>query len=517
MIKKNKYGQYFTIETIAEFMVSLIKQGMEAKVLEPSCGKGVFLKMLYKHGFKSIKGYEIDATLDNPYKNVVEYKSFICSPLSERFNVVIGNPPYIRWKNLEDNLKRELAQSALWNKYFNSLCDYLFIFILKSIEQLKDNGELIFICPEYWLNTTHSASLRNYMCVNGYFSDIYLFKETTLFEGVTSSFVIFRYIKSKKQASEIALHKYTKREKPTLDELIDGSCFVIEQIPSFQIGERWILATKSKQNLLKSFQNSCIQNKSLFPNSGTFYRIGDFCDIGNGMVSGLDKAFKVTDIDILNEDERNSLIKVNKAKDLDQYSNIGTSYYFFIKDDMKEKDFAVKFPHFYKQLMPYKDLLEKRYSYGRNLPIWQFAFPRNEQLFNRDVSRIFVPCKDRISTRKYFRFSYADKKSYALQDVTGILLKNQCKEDIKYILAYLNNERVFEWLKYNGVVKGEIVEFSEAPIANIPYRPIRWNDKREVELHDRIVKATTNYIEKKDIESFSIIKYSFNKLFNEQN
>ncbi|OWP31001.1 hypothetical protein CBG57_07575 [Prevotella nigrescens] len=44
MIKKNKYGQYFTIEAIAEFMVSLINQGMEAKVLEPSCGKGVFFE-----------------------------------------------------------------------------------------------------------------------------------------------------------------------------------------------------------------------------------------------------------------------------------------------------------------------------------------------------------------------------------------------------------------------------------------------------------------------------------------
>ena len=153
--------------------------------------------MLYKYGFKNIKGYEIDATLDNPYKSVVEYKSFICSPLSERFNVVIGNPPYIRWKNLEDNLKRELAQSDLWNKYFNSLCDYLFIFILKSIEQLKENGELIFICPEYWLNTTHSETLRNYMCVNVFFSDIYLFKEAPLFESVTSSFIIFRYVKKK--------------------------------------------------------------------------------------------------------------------------------------------------------------------------------------------------------------------------------------------------------------------------------------------------------------------------------
>ena len=278
-----------------------------------------------------------------------------------------------------------------------------------------------------------------------------------------------------------------------------------------------MLATRSKQELMKSFQNSCIQSKSLFPSKETLYRIGDFCDIGNGMVSGLDKAFKVTNIDILNENELNSLIKVNKAKDLEQYSNIGTSYYFFIKGDMKEKDFATKFPHFYKQLIPYKELLEKRYSYGRDLPIWQFAFPRNEQLFNRDVFRIFVPCKDRISTRQYFRFSYADKKYYPLQDVTGILLKKQCKEDIKYILAYLNNERVFEWLKYNGIVKGEIVEFSETPIASIPYRPIRWNDKQEVELHDTIVKATANYIKKKDSESLSIIKYSFNKLFNDHN
>ncbi|GAB6976732.1 Eco57I restriction-modification methylase domain-containing protein [Prevotella falsenii] len=516
MIKKNKYGQYFTIESIAEFMVSLVKQNKEARVLEPSCGEGVFLKMLYKSGFKNIKGYEIDSTLKNPY-DVVAFKSFIGSPLSERFNVVIGNPPYIRWKNLEDDLKAELAQSALWNKYFNSLCDYLFIFILKSIEQLEENGELVFICPEYWLNTTHSASLRNYMCANGVFSDIYLFKEVPLFEGVTSSFIIFRYIKTSEPASEIALHRYIGRGKPDLETLMDGGCFQTEQIPAFLIGERWILATRSKQELMKSFQNSCIQTKGLFPNDETFYRIGDFCDIGNGMVSGLDKAFKVTDIESLNENERNSLIKVNKAKDLEPYSNVGTSYYFFIKDDMEEKDFAVKFPHFYKQLIPYKDSLEKRYSYGRDLPIWQFAFPRNEKLFNRAVSRIFVPCKDRISTRHYFRFSYAEKQYYPLQDVTGILLKKQCKEDIKYILAYLNNERVFEWLKYNGVVKGEIIEFSEAPIASIPYRPIRWDNKREVALHDMIVKAATEYIKKKDEESFSIINSSFNKLFNEHN
>ena len=41
MSEKNKYGQYFTIDEIASFMVNLIGKDKGAKVLEPSCGKGV--------------------------------------------------------------------------------------------------------------------------------------------------------------------------------------------------------------------------------------------------------------------------------------------------------------------------------------------------------------------------------------------------------------------------------------------------------------------------------------------
>ena len=83
----------------------------------------------------------------------VQYSSFLEVSTQEKYDVIIGNPPYIRWKNLEPELKGELQDNDLWNKYFNSLCDYLFIFILKSIGHLSPRGELIFICTEYWLNT----------------------------------------------------------------------------------------------------------------------------------------------------------------------------------------------------------------------------------------------------------------------------------------------------------------------------------------------------------------------------
>ncbi len=40
---KNKYGQYFTPEIIADFMISLADIDSNSKVLEPSCGEGFFL------------------------------------------------------------------------------------------------------------------------------------------------------------------------------------------------------------------------------------------------------------------------------------------------------------------------------------------------------------------------------------------------------------------------------------------------------------------------------------------
>lgn len=509
--EKNKYGQYFTVDSIAEFMVMLITHNKNASILEPSCGKGVFLKMLKKHSFDNLSAFEIDKTLSNNYSFVAQ-ESFVSSPISEKFDVIIGNPPYIRWKNLEDDLKKELETSELWNQYFNSLCDYLFIFILKSIVQLKENGELIFICPEYWMNTTHSKSLRDFMVKEGGISDIYHFKEAPLFEGVTSSFVIFRYVRNAKNTT-IHLHKYNKRGKPDFPELYNGTCFNIIDIPHFRIGERWILASSNEQKDISDFESACIKQRTIFNQISELYRIGDFCDIGNGMVSGLDKAFQINDIHNLNDFEKSQLICVYKAKDLEQYYNASKNYYFFIKEPLDENDFKTKCPNLYLQLLTYSESLSKRYNYGKDLKIWEFAFPRNERLFERKEKRIFIPCKERISSKRYFRFALADSNVYPLQDVTGILRKRNCREEIEYVLAYLNNKRVFEWLRFNGIVKGDIVEFSEAPVASIPYRPINWDNQKEVDIHNNIVTATQNYIRTKEKSFLSQIETNFNLLF----
>ena len=495
-------------------MVSLIAHPKDSKVLEPSCGKGVFLDCLVAGGFSNLSAYEIDATLGADY-DFVKFSSFLSVPTTEQYSVVIGNPPYIRWKNLEPELKVELENNTLWNKYFNSLCDYLFIFILKSIEHLEDDGELIFICTEYWMNTTHSTTLRNYMCANGYFTEIYHFKETPLFEKVTASFIIFRFIKSKKKRDTITLYKYNKEKGlPTKEELFSRSCFNVVSIPHFRENSRWVLATQEVQTKLSRFEHSCSNPAATTLFKTDTYRIGDFCDIGNGMVSGLDAAFQMKNIEDLNEAEKNVLINVLKAKDLEVYRNKTVTKYIFIQEDISAEDFEVKYPHFADHFKPNLEKLSARYSYNRTIPYWEFVFPRNQKLFEREEPRIFIPCKERISNKNHFRFCYAPSGYFPTQDVTAIFRKKWVKESLEYLLAYLNNERVFEWLALNGIVKGAIVEFSETPIASIPLRPINWKSEEEVNLHNLITKEVKTYLKDGMGKHVDNINNYFDMIFN---
>ncbi len=520
---KNKFGQYFTPEIVANFMVELSSINKEGYILEPCCGEGVFLKNLNDKGFKNIMAYEIDPTLANLFSSQVIYKSFVSENIEEKFDLIIGNPPYIRWQHLEEDFKTELSKNHLWNKYFNSLCDYLYIFILKSIELLKENGELIFICPEYWLNTTHSISLRNYMVANGYFESIHHFNETPIFENVTVSIIIFKYIKNKNHnKTKISVAKYFSARKLTksfLDALrnkepqTDLEYFDIDQ---FKVGERWVLAPDEVKTELKIFETNCIMNgsfnKNLFEEAPDYHTIGEICDIGNGLVSGLDRAFQLNG-HLLNEQEAKSIINVVKAKDIKPYYPVQTTRYIFLKDNLNENELKEIFPVFYEHLMEFKNELLSRYQYNREINFWEWVFLRNFNLFSKNEYKIFVPCKERISNKNHFRFALIEPNVYPTQDVTALFKKEKTKESIYYILAMLNNHRTFNWLKYNGIVKGNIVEFSEKPISSIPIKLIDWSDEFESNLHNNISNLCKDYIETKKIDLLQELETTIDLLF----
>ena len=504
---KNRYGQYFTPQIIVDYMISLSNVDKKSAILEPSSGKGIFIDTLKKMGYKNIIGYEIDRTLCQNTDFVIN-KSFVTANIDKKFNLIIGNPPYIRWKNLENELKKELKNHILWNRYFNSLCDYSYIFILKSIELLEDGGELIFITPEYWLNTKHSLPLRNYMVQNGYFEQITHFNETPIFEKATVSTIIFKYIKSKiKKNTKIKLTKYYANKKLTNEILkniqngINQKDTIYLEIDQFQENKRWLLVSNEIKNELKIFENYCLikdqTQKSLFDlETKKFHTIGDVCDIGNGLVSGLDKAFQIYNIDNLNKNEKKHILKVVKAKDLKPYSYNNITNYIYLHNIKNEEELKTNFPNFYNHFKDFREKLNKRYSYNRDIPYWEWVFLRNFKLFSKNEKRIFVPSKERISNKNYFRFALIEDNLYPTQDVTALFKKENVNESIYYILALLNNRRVFDWLINNGVVKGNIVEFSQKPLSSIPFRAIDWNNKEEVLLHNEIVELCKKHIDK---------------------
>lgn len=417
---KNKYGQYFTPEIVADFMINLADIDVTSKILEPSAGEGIFLKLLQEQGYNKIKAYEIDKELGNQFECII-YESFVTANIKDKFDIVIGNPPYIRWKNLENQLKEELVSNRLWNKYFNSLCDYLYIFILKSIELLEENGQLIFICPEYWMNTTHSISLRNYMVDNGYFESIYHFNETPIFNNATVSVIVFKYIKSNDKTKPINVVKYYKNKvltKDILNSLKDDK--YIDQdikrfsVPQFTKNKRWLLTNEEETKKIQKFEESCstqiINNQDLFNQTlqKTYPTIGDVCNIGNGMVSGLDKAFQLNG-QILNEKEKSKTLQVLKAKDLTPFHYKTITKYIFVNDVKNELQLKTEFPAFYKKLALQKDKLEKRYQYNRNINFWEWVFLRNYNLFNKS-------CPE---------FSYRARNVFQIKTISVFLLYHQ--------------------------------------------------------------------------------------------
>lgn len=520
---KNKFGQYFTPEVVADFMIDMADITTKSKILEPSCGEGIFLNLLQQKGFNNLTAYEIDKELAQEF-SCVNYESFVSANIKTTFDLIIGNPPYIRWKNLEDNLKQELSTNLIWNTYFNSLCDYLYIFILKSIELLNENGQLIFICPEYWMSTTHSITLRNYMVENGYFEEIYHFNETPIFDKVTVSIVIFKFVKSKNKSNKINVSKFYANQKLTtatlynLKNKIDFKDTEYLKVSHFKINERWLLQSDEIRTELRKLEVNCIKkNQNLLlnifnNNQETFNTIGDVCDIGNGLVSGLDKAFQLNG-HLLNDKEKKATIDVIKAKDLTPFVAENITKYIYINEDLSEQDFINNYPNFYQHFQKYKIELDNRYQYNRTINYWEWVFLRNINLFNKSEKRIFVPCKERISNKNYFRFAIVNEGTYPTQDVTAIFKKTTTKESIEYITAYLNNPIVFDWLKCNGIIKGNIIEFSEKPITSIPFRLIDWTNNNEVMLHNLITETTQTFLINKNKLEVEKINQLFNQLF----
>jgi adenine-specific DNA-methyltransferase len=177
---KKQTGSYYTPKTISEFIVNYLSKKTSLmcsiSILEPSAGDGSFVGAVFNDSAFCSKVTRLLAI----EKNSVEAKKISqhtkskalkiqCGDFllfdkqySQKFDIVIGNPPYIKKKNLsEDQVKacEDIHQEmqVLSNSRIKNIWT---AFLLKSIKHVKENGIVALVLPSDLLQVKFSSELR---------------------------------------------------------------------------------------------------------------------------------------------------------------------------------------------------------------------------------------------------------------------------------------------------------------------------------------------------------------------
>lgn len=177
-------GQVFTPPSIVDKMIGMMKNG--DNILEPSCGDGAFFNVLSN---KNIVGIELDK---NHCPNNAINMDFFDYSIDNKFDTIIGNPPYVAGKNINKDTLLKINSEHIKHSKSNL---YLY-FIEKSINHLTNNGEIIFITPREFIKNTSAIELNKFIYEQGTITHWYEYGDEMLFKGYSPNVVIFRFEKN---------------------------------------------------------------------------------------------------------------------------------------------------------------------------------------------------------------------------------------------------------------------------------------------------------------------------------
>lgn len=168
-------GGFYTPEAIASFVLKWAFNGnKDLDILEPSCGDGIFLKQIkkYNYEYNSVTAIEFDEIeaekskkiqLDNSKVINADFHEY-CIKTKDKFDLVIGNPPYIRYQYFD----REQQQYAInifekSNLKYSKLTNAWVSFVVGSSQLLKDEGKIGFVLPAEILQVSYAQPLRQFL------------------------------------------------------------------------------------------------------------------------------------------------------------------------------------------------------------------------------------------------------------------------------------------------------------------------------------------------------------------
>lgn len=142
------------------------------------------------------------------YENAFEWRFEFPEVLNDEgefvgFDVVIGNPPYIRIQELQQNFPEFVDHiNRVFESTGNGNYDIYIPFIELGYHLLKKDGALSYITPHKFMNAKYGAGIRGFLKDKKFPYKVILFGANQVFEDATTYTGIFFMAKSKNQYIE---------------------------------------------------------------------------------------------------------------------------------------------------------------------------------------------------------------------------------------------------------------------------------------------------------------------------
>ena len=230
--ERKAYGQFFTMGTGAQFMSSLfnIDQNKHSlSILDAGAGTGILTAALVDYivacGFKgeiNVTCYENDSNVLSVLRSNLEdisahVPNFSFRVIADNFitsqpfggffqqdasyDLVIGNPPYKK-------LSADSPEAIHMKEVCYGAPNLYFLFMAMSVQQLKDDGQLVYIIPRSWTSGAYFECFRKWLFARTVIEHIHLFgSRDKVFNGesVLQETMIIKVRKTRQKPEDIKM------------------------------------------------------------------------------------------------------------------------------------------------------------------------------------------------------------------------------------------------------------------------------------------------------------------------
>ena len=355
------------------------------------------------------------------------------------FDIIIGNPPYVRLQSLKEHY---FNQSIYLEKKYCSATgkyDLYALFLEKSNGLINDGGVVSFILPHKFLVADFGSGIRKYLSENKLVDSILHF----------GSHVIFQ------QAATYTCIITLKRNCNNLKYLQINPVDILNQL-SFNLVE-WIKLSEAPWNLQdnKSFQiiEKIIKYKPLKDICEGIYQglitIGDDIFMLEGNVNGDIFIGYSKELKLTVELEAKLVIKVLKGQDIKRNLPLESNRYVIyphIKNlkgktiPLEPEDFELNYPLAFAYLSNFKNnLIEKKIRYKTSPKYW-YSLHRSREISIFEKEYIITPQLQNVP-------SFTVKENTVVPDAGGYIIVPKIEYNYLSVLAVLNSQLMWFFIK----------------------------------------------------------------------